>query len=75
MAELDHFEEADAHDGRFGVVAPLETGDEARGEGDDVFERAGEGDGGDVADDVDVEVGSVEEGVEGFVVDGRVVVR
>ena len=68
--KLDHFEETDAHDGRFGVVAPAEAGDEAGGQGDDVFEGATEGDAGDVGDEADVEVGAVEEEFEEGVVDG-----
>ena len=72
VPKLDHFEEANAHDGRFGVVAPLEAGDETCGEGDDIFEGAGEGDGSYVGDDVHVEVGAVEEGVQSLVIDGGV---
>ena len=71
FSELHHLEEADAHDGRFGVVAPAQAGDEAGGEGDDVFEGAAEGDAGDVGDEAHVEVGAVEEGLEEGVVDGR----
>jgi len=75
LAEFHHLEQADAHDGRLGVVAPAEAGDEAGGEGDDVFQGAAEGDAGNVGDDGDVEVGPVEEGFDGVVVEGGEVGR
>lgn len=71
FSELDHLEQADAHDGCLRVVAPAEAGDEAGGEGDDVFEGAAEGDAGYVVHDGDVEVGAVEECFDGGVVEGR----
>lgn len=70
LSELHHLEQADTHDGCFRIVAPAEAGDEAGGEGDDVFEGTGEGDAGDVGDDGNVEVGAVEEGFDGGVVEG-----
>lgn len=70
LAEFHHLEQANTHDGRLGVVAPAEAGDEAGGEGDDVFQGAAEGDARDVGDDGDVEVGPVEEGFDGVVVEG-----
>ena len=69
LSEFHHFEESDAHDGCFGVVAPAETGDESRGDGDNVFESAPERDAGNVGDHLDVEIGAVEESLDDVVVD------
>ena len=73
MPESDHFDQTDPHDGCLGVVSPLQARDESGGYGDDVFESAGQGNGGDVRDEPDVEVGTVEEGFEGCVVERWVV--
>lgn len=69
LAELDHLEQADTHDGRFCVVPPPKAGDEAGGDGDDVFKGAAEGDAGDVGDNLHVEVRTVEEHFEEVVID------
>ncbi len=70
LSEFHHFEKSNAHDGGFCVVAPAETGDESRGDGDNVLESAPERDAGDVGDHLDVEVGAVEESLDDIVVDG-----
>ena len=75
LPELNHLEQADAHDGRLGVVAPAHAGHETGSEGDDVFERAPERDAGDVGDHADVEVWPVEEELEGGLVQGWEVCR
>ena len=62
LAELDHLEESDAHDCCFRIVAPALAVDEAGREGDDILQRAGDGDAGDVGSEPHVEVGAVEEG-------------
>ena len=67
FTEFHHLEQSDTHDGCFCVVAPAQTGNEAGGDGDDVFEGAAEGDAGDVVDDLDVKVGAVEEGSDDIV--------
>ena len=71
LAELDHLEQTDAHDGGFGVVPPAQTVDPTGGEGDDVLEGPGQRDAGDIAGHADVEVGTVEDGLPELVVDGR----
>lgn len=70
LAELDHLEETDTHDGGLGVVTPAETVDPAGSEGDDVLEGTGQRDTGNIAGDTDVEVRTVEDGLPELVVDG-----
>jgi len=75
LAEAHHLQDADAHHGRLGVVAPAEAVDEAGGERDNVLQGAAEGHAGHIVDDADVEVGPVEQLADVLVREGRVLVR
>lgn len=75
LAETDHLEESDTHDGCLGIVTPPAAVDEACGQRDDILERTGDGDTGDIGGEADVEVWTVKERLQGEVVDGRERVR
>jgi len=75
LAELDHLQDADAHHGRFRVVAPAQAVDEAGRQRNDVLECAAERDAYDVRDDGDVEVRPVEEFLHVVVAERRIVGR
>lgn len=68
LAKNDHFKQTAAHDGSLGIVAPAETLDAASGNGDDVLEGASKTDTSNVLNNVDVEVRTVEQGVENSLV-------
>lgn len=75
LAEPHHLQQAHAHDGRFGIVAPPAPVDEAGRQRDDVLEGAAQGHAGDVGDHAHVEIRAVEQRFEDRVIERRVIGR
>lgn len=72
LAELDHLHETDTHDGGLGIVAPSHAVDPAGSKGNDVFEGTAQGHTGHIAHHANVEVRTVEEHLQGAVINGKI---